>query len=252
MHLDYSTTLFYSSCKSYTTHFLAAMEHHIWHGNCKWQESPPENMYLQHIPHPLNLRIIFWHSSWPWRAKYAICASALYGTIPVKVLITESSHEINQQDNALSHEWWLTDLHLKAEHQLVTNGKQTQLLCSYMQIIFHHTEGYILLLSQNLTPMGIPKGRSSRVQVTFTNLWNLMTKSSPHKSSPLHHMTQQLLAPVGQPQVWRHRTCLTMPRNGRRVTAIKDPSMKTRSDWHYSLSRTLIIEAIHLGNLLNP
>lgn len=188
MHLDYSTTLFYSSCKSYTTHFLAAMEHHIWHGNCKWQESPPENMYL----------------------------------------------------------------HLKAEHQLVTNGKQTQLLCSYMQIIFHHTEGYILLLSQNLTPMGIPKGRSSRVQVTFTNLWNLMTKSSPHKSSPLHHMTQQLLAPVGQPQVWRHRTCLTMPRNGRRVTAIKDPSMKTRSDWHYSLSRTLIIEAIHLGNLLNP
>jgi hypothetical protein len=30
--------------------------------------------------------------------------SALYGTIPVKVMITESSHEINQQDNALSQE----------------------------------------------------------------------------------------------------------------------------------------------------
>lgn len=41
--------------------------------------------------------------------------------------------QINQQDNALSHEWWFTDLHLKAEHQLVTNGKQTQLLSSHMQ-----------------------------------------------------------------------------------------------------------------------
>jgi hypothetical protein len=36
------------------------------------------------------------------------------------------------------------------------------------------------------------------------------------------------------------------------VTAIKNPSMETRSGWHYSLSQTLIIEAIHLGNLLNP
>jgi hypothetical protein len=41
--------------------------------------------------------------------------------------------QINQQDNALSHEWWFTDLHLKADHQLVTNRKQTQLLSSHMQ-----------------------------------------------------------------------------------------------------------------------
>jgi hypothetical protein len=36
------------------------------------------------------------------------------------------------------------------------------------------------------------------------------------------------------------------------VTVIKNPIMETRSGWHYSLSQTLIIEAIHLGNLLNP
>jgi hypothetical protein len=58
-------------------------------------------MYLQHMPHPLNLRIIF---KLAMESKNAICASALYGTIPVKVMITESSHEINQQDNGLSHE----------------------------------------------------------------------------------------------------------------------------------------------------